>query len=113
LIKNSKFYLYDRIEFNEEIRSADVAEDVAHFSMDLDFNRRLDLRKYFLSQYLKKSQDFELESLVYFWMCYKACMRAKVSLFQAKNEPNKTKKKKLNTDAKQLFKLAESYMVFF
>jgi aminoglycoside phosphotransferase family enzyme len=113
LIKNSKFYLYDRIEFNEELRSADVAEDVAHFSMDLDFNRRLDLRKYFLSQYLKKSQDFELESLVYFWMCYKACMRAKVSLFQAKNEPNKTKKKKLYTDAEQLFKLAESYMVFF
>ena len=24
--------------------------------------------------------------LLYFWMCYKACVRAKVSLFHAKNE---------------------------
>ncbi len=112
MINNSKFYLYDRIEFNEELRSADVAEDVAHFAMDLDFHRRPDLRKYFLTQYLAKSQDSELELLVYFWMCYKACMRAKVTFFQAKNEQNKIKKKKLIKDAKKLLGLAESYMNF-
>ncbi len=112
VINNSKFYLYDRIEFNEELRSADVAEDVAHFAMDLDFHRRPDLRKYFLTQYLAKSQDPELELLVYFWMCFKACMRVKVTFFQAKNEQNKIKKKKLIRDAKKLLGLAESYMNF-
>ncbi len=112
IINNSKFYLYDRIEFNEELRSADVAEDVAHFAMDLDFYKRPDLRKYFLTQYLAKSQDYELELLVYFWMYYKACMRAKVTFFQAKNEQSKTKKKKLIKDAKKLLGLAESYMNF-
>ncbi len=112
VINNSKFYLYDRIEFNEELRSADVAEDVAHFAMDLDFHRRPDLKKYFLTQYLAKSQDPELELLVYFWMCYKACMRVKVTFFQAKNEQNKIKKKKLIKDAKKLLGLAESYMNF-
>ena len=112
VINNSKFYLYDRIEFNEELRSADVAEDVAHFAMDLDFYRRPDLKKYFLTQYLAKSQDAVLEVLVYFWMCYKACMRVKVTFFQAKNEQNKIKKKKLIKDAKKLLGLAESYMNF-
>ena len=112
VINNSKFYLYDRIEFNEELRSADVAEDVAHFAMDLDFYRRPDLRKHFLTQYLAKSQDYELELLVYFWMCYKACMRAKVTFFQTKNEQSKIKKKKLIKDAKKLLGLAESYMNF-
>jgi len=112
VINNSKFYLYDRIEFNEELRSADVAEDVAHFAMDLDFHKRPDLRKHFLTKYLAESQDYELELLVYFWMCYKACMRAKVNFFQAKNEQNKIKKKKLIKDAKKLLRLAESYMNF-
>jgi aminoglycoside phosphotransferase family enzyme len=32
----NKFYLYDRIEFNDSLRYADVAEDVAHLSMDLE-----------------------------------------------------------------------------
>lgn len=108
--RNSKFYLYDRIEFNEELRSADIAEDVAHFSMDLDFHGKPSLRRYFLEQYLKKSKDSEIESLVYFWMCYKACMRAKVSLFQAKNEQDKAKSAKLRKDAKRFFKLATSYL---
>lgn len=113
VIKDSKFYLYDRIEFNEQLRSADIAEDVTHFSMDLDFHKRSDLRKYFLNQYRKKSKDSELELLVYFWMCYKACMRAKVCLFQAKNEQNKTKRHILSKDAERFFKIAESYLRFF
>ena len=112
VVNNSKFYLYDRIEFNEELRSADVTEDVAHFAMDLDFHERPDLRNYFLAQYLAKSHDPDVELLVCFWMCYKACMRAKVNFFQAKNEQNKTKKTKLIKDAKKLLGLAESYMTF-
>ncbi len=113
VIRNTKFYLYDRIEFNDELRFADIAEDVAHFSMDLDFYSKTDLRKYFVSQYIKKSKDSELDTLVYFWMCYKACMRAKVSLFQAKNEQNKKKKNILTNDAKKLLKLASSYLNSF
>jgi aminoglycoside phosphotransferase family enzyme len=110
VLNNSKFYLYDRIEFNENLRFADIAEDVAHLSMDLDFVDKHDLRKYFISRYVKNSKDVDLLKFVYFWMCYKACVRAKVCLFQAKNEQNKTKKTILNKDAKRFFKLANSYI---
>ena len=113
VLRNTKFYLYDRIEFNDELRFADIAEDVAHFAMDLDFHNKRNLRKYFISQYIKKSKDSELESLVYFWMCYKACMRVKVSLFQAKNEQDKKKKNSLVNNAKKLLKLASSYLNLF
>lgn len=38
-----RFYMYDRIEFNDFLRYADVAEDVSHLAMDLDYHRRQDL----------------------------------------------------------------------
>ena len=61
LVLYPKFYLYDRIEFNDSLRYADIAEDVAHLSMDLDYYQRSDLQKYFISQYIKKSKDQSLE----------------------------------------------------
>lgn len=92
VIRN-KFYLYDRIEFNDSLRYADVAEDVAHLSMNLDRHNRHELRKYFISEYIAKSKDHDLQRLINFLMCYKACLRTKVSLFHAENE--KVKRKRL------------------
>ncbi len=108
-----KFYLYDRIEFNDSLRYADVAEDVAHLSMDLDHYHRNDLRKYFLSQYMKKSNDQSIEELIYFLMCYKACVRAKVSFFRAKEERNHEKRELNKKEANELLDLAASYFDLF
>ena len=112
IVKN-KFYLYDRLEFNDSLRYADVAEDVAHLSMDLDLHKEKKLRKHFISQYIKKSKDIELIKLVYFFMCFKACIRAKVSIFRAKNESNRKKTKLQLSEAKKHFVLAESYLDLF
>jgi aminoglycoside phosphotransferase family enzyme len=112
-IVQHKFYLYDRIEFNDSLRYADIAEDVAHISMDLDHYRRVDLRKQFLSQYMKKSNDNKLEDLIYFWMCYKACVRAKVSFFHAKNETNNQRQATNIKEAEDHLRLARSYIELF
>jgi aminoglycoside phosphotransferase family enzyme len=112
---NKKFYLYDRIEFNDSLRYADVAEDVAHLAMDLDFHGRRDLRKHFISAYLVQSKDAHLEDVVYFLMCYKACIRVKVSLFRA-NGLDKTisneriKIEQAEEEARNHLELAESYL---
>ncbi len=108
----NRFYLYDRIDFNDSLRYADIAEDVAHLSMDLDYHKRIDFRKYFISQYIRKSNDLSLETIVYFWMCFKACVRAKVSLFRAKNETVQEKRNRHLNEAKDLFILAHSYIKF-
>jgi aminoglycoside phosphotransferase family enzyme len=112
---NKKFYLYDRIEFNDSLRYADVAEDVAHLAMDLDFHGRRDLRKHLISAYMLQGKDAGLEDIVYFLMCYKACVRAKVSLFRTKglDKTNSYDRKKLEQaedEARRHLELAESYL---
>jgi aminoglycoside phosphotransferase family enzyme len=109
IIKN-RFYLYDRLEFNDSLRYADIAEDVAHLCMDLDHRKRTDFRKYFVYKYIEKSNDLNLENVLYFWMCYKACVRAKVSIFHAKNEVAYGKKTNHIRESKELLRLADSYI---
>jgi uncharacterized protein len=111
--KHGKFYIFDRIEFNDVLRYADVAEDVAHFAMDLDFHNKQDLRKYFLYYYTKSSNDTSLENIIYFMMCYKTCVRAKVSLFQAEGMTNTKEKMNCIKDAERHLKLASDYVKLF
>jgi aminoglycoside phosphotransferase family enzyme len=117
IMPDNKFYLYDRIEFNDSLRYADVAEDVAHLAMDLDFHGRSDLRKLLISDYMLQGKDTSLEDIVYFLMCYKACVRAKVSLFGARdlNKNNKSdhdrkRKEQAEEEATRHLQLAESYL---
>jgi len=110
--QNNKFYLYDRIEFNDSLRYADVAEDVAHICMDLDYQKRSHLKRHFLSCYIEGSRDFQLNVLIYFLMCYKACVRAKVSFFKATKERNRKKKAMCLRESDDHLKLAKSYLGF-
>jgi aminoglycoside phosphotransferase family enzyme len=115
LFKN-KFYLYDRIEFNMPLRYADVAEDIAHLSMDLDFHRRGDLSQLLISKYVKESGDTGLMNIIYFLMCYKSCIRAKVAMFRATQSitEKRGQSKKLYHECKKEalihFALARKYM---
>ena len=108
-----RFYMYDRIEFNDSLRYADVAEDVSHLAMDLDYHRRKDLRRYFINQYIRKSNDTTLIDIIYFMMCYKACIRAKVAIFRASEVGNENERLQCMTEAQSLFKLASKYLELF
>lgn len=117
IMPDNRFYLYDRIEFNDSLRYADVAEDVAHLAMDLDFHRRTDLRKLFISDYMVQGKDSSLEDIVYFLMCYKACVRVKVSLFRAKglekaanSNDDRKRMEQAEEEARRHLQLAESYL---
>lgn len=112
-VMKNKFYLYDRMEFNDILRYADVAEDVSHLAMDLDYHKREDLKRHFISKYIAKSKDRHLDRILYFLMCYKACVRAKVARFRAKSEENKRRKFSQIKESKKLLKLAKSYLDFF
>jgi len=108
-----KFYLYDRIEFNDTLRYADVTEDVAHLVMDLDFHQRNDLSKFLIKEYIQKSHDENMSKLIYFMMCYKACVRAKVSFFRAQEVDTKNKKIVHVKEAKKHLEIAKKYIKFF
>lgn len=118
IMPDDKFYLYDRIEFNDSLRYADVAEDVAHLAMDLDVNGSNDLSKHLISEYMLASRDTSLKDIVYFLMCYKACVRAKVSFFRAKHlkdsknnfEHNRKRIEQVEKEGERHLQVAESYL---
>ena len=108
-----KFYMYDRIEFNDSLRYADIAEDVAHLAMDIHYHKREDLQVYFIRNYINKSKDTSIIRIIYFMMCYKACVRAKVSLFSSVQCRNKNQKMKHIKEAKDHLCLANKYLTMF
>jgi aminoglycoside phosphotransferase family enzyme len=108
-----KFYMYDRIEFNDSLKYADIAEDVAHLAMDIYYHHREDLQSYFISNYLNKSNDTNLIHIIYFMMCFKACVRAKVSLFRSIQCTDRNQKNKHENEARDHFSLAKKYLKMF
>lgn len=113
IVKDRKYYLYDRIEFNNSLRYADVAEDVAHLSMDLEYHKRKDLQTIFVEDYVSRSKDYSLKKMLGFLICYKAFVRAKVSYFQARYETVEPKTSKLLKEADAHLLLAERYLQYF
>mgnify|MGYP001093227120 FL=1 len=108
-----KFYMYDRIEFNDSLRYADIAEDVAHLAMDIHYHQREDLQVYFIRNYINKSKDTNIIRIIYFMMCFKACVRAKVSLFSSTQCSDKNQKMKHIKEAKDHLCLANKYLKMF
>lgn len=95
------------------LRYADVAEDVAHLSMDLEYHRRKDLQTIFLEDYASRRKDYSLKKILAFLICYKAFVRAKVSYFQVRHESIESKKSKLLKEADAHLLPAERYLQHF
>jgi aminoglycoside phosphotransferase family enzyme len=107
IVKGRKYYLYD--ELNSMIlRYADVAED-AH-SMDLEYHRHKDFKLYFVRTYVSRSRDHDLIKILNFLICYKAFMRAKVSLFQATFESTRARQHRLKKEADLLLAFGQRYL---
>ncbi len=73
--------IFDCIEFNERFRCGDIAVDIAFLAMDLDFNRRENLAKYFIDRYVEASGDADLLEVLDFYKCYRAYVRGKIACF--------------------------------
>ncbi|MBN1177324.1 MAG: phosphotransferase [Dehalococcoidales bacterium] len=102
--------IYDCIEFNDSLRYTDVAAEVAFLAMDLDHYGRSDLSNSFIDAYVKESGDEELRSLLDFYKCYRAYVRAKVGCFQYDDKYiDAGEKEKILENTRSYVKLAESY----
>lgn len=105
-----KIYVFDCIEFNLRFSCQDVASDVAFLAMDLDFHDRKELSDHFIGQYIQKSGDVELLSLLDFYKCYRAYVRGKVTSFKL-NAPQREEDEKTEVAqvARSYFELAHDY----
>jgi uncharacterized protein len=100
----------DAIEFNERFRTGDVAADVTFLAMELDARAEPALAAGFLARFAMESNDYDLYTVADFYLCYRACVRAKVAGFLATDPstpPDKAARK--SAEAEALFALAESY----
>jgi uncharacterized protein len=69
----------DCLEFSERLRRIDVASEVAFTAMDLRYRRQPGLAERFLRAYAREGDDFDLYSVVDYFVAYRAAVRAKVA----------------------------------
>ncbi len=77
--------LFDCIEFNRNLRFADVAADVGFLAMDLDFHGLSSLADAFIKCYVELIGDTELYQVLNFYKCYRAYVRGKINLLTAED----------------------------
>ncbi len=70
--------LLDCLEFDDELRFLDCADDAAFLAMDLEFLGREDLGDHFLERYAAHAGDDVPAALRDFYIAYRAVVRAKV-----------------------------------
>jgi hypothetical protein len=102
--------IFDCIEFNDSFRYEDVAADLAYLAMDLDLLGRADLRAHLVASYSAVSEDCDLERMLCFFQCYRACVRGKIALLAlAEPEIPEQDREEHRSTAAAAFDLALSY----
>jgi aminoglycoside phosphotransferase family enzyme/predicted kinase len=102
--------IYDCIEFNDRLRTIDVANDVAFLAMDLDYEGRPDLSRRFVDAVMAMTHDRGIEKLLDFYKCYRAAVRHKVeSLRAAEREVGEAERRASAERAARFMRLALRY----
>lgn len=111
--KEKKVHIFDCIEFNDRFRNGDIAVDVAFLAMDLDYHGLAWLSRYFISEFVKRTNDQEMQKLIDFYKCYRAVVRGKIGCFTWASEgiPEDIKQGAA-VNADRYFRLAGRYAGF-
>jgi len=75
--------IIDCIEFSQEFRTLDVADELAFLSMECDMLGTTDITRPIFERYAEQSGDHPAWQLVNFYRLYRACVRAKVCALRA------------------------------
>jgi predicted kinase len=95
------------------MRYIDTASDIAFLAMDLDYNGRPDLARFFVAEAAGAMGDPGMYRLLDFYKCYRAFVRGKVESIKAFEPEVPGDEKALSLDkAKKYFRLALRYALF-
>jgi hypothetical protein len=100
--------IIDCIEFNQEFRTLDVADELAFLSMECDFLGAADITAPIFERYGEQSGDHPARQLIDFYRIYRACVRAKVCALRAEQLRGEARTRWL-VSAKQYLDLASRY----
>ena len=79
---DNKPMAFDCIEFNPKLSWIDVISEIAFLIMDLQHRQQHQLASRFLNTYLEVTGDFAGLSLLPYYLCYRALVRAKVNVLR-------------------------------
>jgi aminoglycoside phosphotransferase family enzyme/predicted kinase len=77
--RGQRFIPFDGLEFDRDLRTIDVASDVAFLVMDLIARGRQDLAYAFLNSWLQETGDYQALTVLRFYLAYRAMVRVKVA----------------------------------
>ena len=104
--------IFDCIEFNDEFRHLDVANDVAFLAMDLDVHGHPDLSRRFVDRMAKGLGDPNLHRLIDFYESQRAQVRGKVGgLRAAEDEVPLRERARSRAEARHRYQWALRYAV--
>jgi aminoglycoside phosphotransferase family enzyme/predicted kinase len=106
--------IIDCIEFNDRFRFGDVASDLAFLAMDLDYEGFGGISGALIDAYVRRAADKDAFTLLEFYKCYRAMVRAKVACLRAREiDPSQYAYRKTQREARRLLELAYRYAVAF
>ncbi len=100
-----KITIFDCIEFSKDFRFIDTASEIAFMAMDLDAFGKEKLAELFVDEYIAKSQDEDLRSVIQIYKCYRANVRAKIAAIEYSQNPGEESKERI----RKYIELAEKY----
>lgn len=110
ILYNNKPLLFDRLEFNEDLRWTDVIADLAFLIMDLTEKKQIAFANQLLNTYLYFTEDYQGLTLLPYYLVYRAIVRAKIALFRlAQLGLNDKERRKIQSEYYNYIKLAEFY----
>ncbi|NOQ87367.1 MAG: phosphotransferase, partial [Gammaproteobacteria bacterium] len=108
---DSKPMAFDCIEFNPKLSWIDVISEIAFLIMDLQQRQQHQLANRFLNTYLEATGDYAGLSILPFYLCYRALVRAKVdSLRLEQKSITKKEREQTLTEFESYLDLATSYV---
>ncbi|MGH7857549.1 MAG: AAA family ATPase [Candidatus Binatia bacterium] len=102
--------VFDCVEFNERLRTGDVASEIAFLAMDLDFLGEPVLARELVRAYALEARDEQLRDLLPLYGCYRACVRGKVETLKSlEREVPVGERRQARLRARRYFRLARRF----
>jgi len=107
---NNKPMAFDCIEFNPALSWIDVISEIAFLFMDLQHRHQHQLANRFLNSYLEVSGDYAGLSVLPYYLCYRALVRAKVASLRLEQKSiTEIEREQTLTEFESYLELATTY----
>lgn len=73
--------IIDRLEFSDELRTMDPVDELSYLSLECELLGRADIGTSFFDAYQEETKDNPPARLLSFYKSYRACLRAKISIW--------------------------------